>query len=117
MDECEAVLREALFDKRDLPTALFAESDYLALGAMQILQKMGIDVPGDISIIGFDNIPITSIVTPALTTVGVPWQDMADMAVDALIRRMGGGKKMSIKTRIGVELVTRDSCRALDERI
>lgn len=115
MDECESVLREALLDKKELPTALFAESDYLALGAMQILQKMGIDVPGDISIIGFDNIPITSIVTPALTTVGVPWQDMADMAVDALIRRMGGGKKMSIKTRIGVELVIRDSCRSVGE--
>lgn len=117
MDECETVLREALTDRKDLPTALFAESDYLALGAMRILQKMGINVPGDISIIGFDNIPITSIMTPALTTVSVPWQDMADMAVDALIRRMDSGKKMSIKSRIGVELVIRDSCRLLDEKI
>ena len=113
IEDCETGLSEALTEKRYLPTALFAESDYLAVGALKSLQGLGIKVPDDVSVIGFDNIAISELMTPKLTTVSVPWGDMADMAIETLMRQIRQEGKTNLKTRIGVELIKRESCRVV----
>ena len=65
-------------------TAIFAQNDLMAIGAMKALQKKGFCVPKDISIIGFDNIQATSFVTPALTTVEIPYEEMGRIAISNL---------------------------------
>jgi LacI family transcriptional regulator len=57
-------------------TAIFAQNDMMAIGALKALQDKGLKVPEDIAIIGFDNIPLSSFVTPALYTVAVPVYEM-----------------------------------------
>lgn len=72
------------------PDALICLNDALALGAMHELQVSGVDVPGDIQVVGFDNVPEASYSTPALTTVDPFIDDYAHRAVDMLIERIEG---------------------------
>lgn len=76
---------ETLMRSDTPPTAVMCGNDVLAAGAVLKAQKMGIDVPGDVSITGFDDIEIAEIVTPALTTVHVPHRNMGKHAAQALI--------------------------------
>lgn len=68
------------------PTVVICANDVLAVGAIQRAREMGLNVPGDVSITGFDDIELASIVTPRLTTVQVPHRDMGHLAADELIR-------------------------------
>ncbi|WP_108860891.1 LacI family DNA-binding transcriptional regulator [Ruegeria sp. Alg231-54] len=67
------------------PTAILCGNDVLAVGALRQAQKMGLDVPGDVSITGFDDIELARIVSPALTTVHVPHREMGHKAALQLI--------------------------------
>jgi LacI family transcriptional regulator len=67
-------------------TAVFATHDILALGALEAVKQAGRSVPGDISVIGLDDIPQLSHTRPALTTVAIPKREMARQAVDLLLR-------------------------------
>lgn len=115
IEDCETGLLEAVKDSRKLPTALFAESDYLAVGAMKSFQNMGLQVPEDLSIIGFDNLVLSTLMKPELTTIGVPWCEMADLAVERLIYKINHESKRNLKTRIEVQLIVRDSCRQISQ--
>ncbi len=75
---------EALMQSQPRPTAILCGNDVLAAGALVQARKMGLDVPGDVSITGFDDIEIAQIVTPALTTVHVPHNDMGKGAARLL---------------------------------
>jgi LacI family transcriptional regulator len=70
------------------PSALFACNDMMALGALQALGKLGLTCPRDLSIVGFDDIPLTTILTPALTTVAQPIEDIAAVSVNLLMNRI-----------------------------
>lgn len=69
-----------------LPTAIFVCNDDMALSAMDALKEEGIRIPEDISIVGFDDVPVVSQLKPALTTVKVPVYEMAKKAVEELIQ-------------------------------
>lgn len=87
------------------PTAILCGNDVLAAGALSMAQKMGVDVPGEVSITGFDDIEIAEIVTPALTTVHVPDRDMGKHAALTLMEmRNQGAKGESIKLDASVQL-------------
>ncbi|WNS45259.1 LacI family DNA-binding transcriptional regulator [Paenibacillus sp. MMS20-IR301] len=73
-----------LSEGHPLPTAWFCECDYIAISAMKTMSELGIRVPQDCSIIGFDNITESLIVTPELTTVHVDKEKLAALAVDLL---------------------------------
>ena len=77
---------ERLMRGRGRPTAIMCGNDVLAVGAMQRAREMGLDVPNDVSITGFDDIELARIVTPQLTTVHVPHRRMGRLAADELIR-------------------------------
>ena len=68
------------------PTAVFAFNDNLAIGAMQAARACGFALPGDLSVVGFDDAIEAAIVTPALTTVRQPLAELGRIAVSLLVR-------------------------------
>ena len=76
---------EAMLARPDLPTAIFASNDAMALGVMAAAQKLGLAVPRDLSVAGFDDTPSASMVWPGLTTVRQPIVDMAAAATEMII--------------------------------
>ncbi|HHV64824.1 MAG TPA: LacI family transcriptional regulator [Peptococcaceae bacterium] len=90
-------------------TALFAQNDMMAIGAMKALQEKGLRVPEDIAIIGFDNIPLSSFVTPALSTVDVPVYEMGKTAMRMLADILNGHEVSRLVT-LPTRLAIRQSC-------
>lgn len=93
-------------------TAVFAFNDLLAFGAMRVLQEAGISIPGDVSVMGFDNLDEANYSIPSLTSVEPGKKAIAEMAVATLIERMGNGDASSIPAReieVDYEIVVRES--------
>lgn len=105
---------EHLKNTHDLPTAFFADNDVIALGAMRALQEKGYNVPRDISIIGFDDIPFGEISSPRLTTIHVFKHEMGEIAVRRLIDHIKLGSKVKTKIQVCTEFVVRESVRNLN---
>lgn len=94
----------------DLPTALFCEADYMAISVIKSLTELGIKVPEDISVIGFDNIFESQVITPELTTIHVKKDKIALLAVDKLIKQIETIDTDKIKIFVDTELIQRNSC-------
>ncbi|MFF7209735.1 LacI family DNA-binding transcriptional regulator [Streptomyces sp. NPDC008238] len=107
-----APLEEAERSGRPSPTALFAASDLQAFGAYTALRERGLHVPGDISVVGFDDVPVTRWTAPALTTVRQPLQAMAAMAARTLLRLVDGEEVDLPRVELATQLVVRDSTAA-----
>ena len=71
------------------PTAIFASTDVLAIGALHAADRMGMSVPRDVSIVGWDDLPMAEFANPALTTVRQPMAEMAAVGVGAAIDNDG----------------------------
>jgi LacI family transcriptional regulator len=87
---------EKLLADRPRPTAIFAANDDMAAATSFVAHRLGLDVPGDISVVGFDDTPIAHTIWPALTTIHQPVADMARAAVELVleeIRRKHDGDK------------------------
>lgn len=99
-----------LFKKKNVTfTAVFASNDLMAIGCMKELQKNGLRVPEDVSIVGFDNIPLASLVTPSLTTVAQPAYQIGVEAMSLLIKNMEKENSLKSKIILPTELVVRES--------
>ncbi|WP_091605239.1 LacI family DNA-binding transcriptional regulator [Micromonospora mirobrigensis] len=94
----------------DRPTAIFAGNDLSAISTMDVARRMGIGVPDDLSVIGFDNVPESALVDPPLTTISQPLQSMGAEALRLLIDLIAGVERDS-HIRLPTELVVRSSCR------
>lgn len=107
---------EKQLDERPLDvTALFVDDDRMAYGVMQALQRKGYKVPEDISVIGFDDLPFSSMTNPPLTTVHVYKQEMGRAAVRRLISIMSEDRQeCRQKIEISTRIVERDSVRDLN---
>jgi DNA-binding LacI/PurR family transcriptional regulator len=79
---------QRLIDGDELPTAVFVANDFAALGALEALDSAGLAVPGDISVVGYDDIVIARSTRVALTTVAQPALEMGRTAVDLLVERV-----------------------------
>lgn len=79
-----------LMRNTERPTAMFFASDMQAIGAIHSLKEAGYDIPGDVAVLGFDNLEICNIVSPALTTVAQPMHDIGREAARVLIERIKG---------------------------
>jgi LacI family transcriptional regulator len=90
-------------------TAVIAGADLIAIGAMRHIRSMGLSVPEDVSVIGFDDIPWAQLHTPALTTIDMPVEDMAAAAVETLVRRITNRSEPRRRVVFNVELVARES--------
>ncbi|MDP2943325.1 MAG: substrate-binding domain-containing protein, partial [Candidatus Omnitrophota bacterium] len=102
-----------LLELDELPTAVFIASDEMALGAVKAIREKGLEIPGDISIIGFDDNPICTELFPQITTVRQPISEMGRLAAELMIKLMEGKEKGGIKKSLDTELVIRDSCRPI----
>jgi DNA-binding LacI/PurR family transcriptional regulator len=91
-------------------SAVFVASDTLALGAKAAIRERGLNVPDDIALIGFDDLPMAKYMEPALTTVHLPAKQLAIEACELLIRLMNGEKLDCKRLILDVDLVIRDSC-------
>lgn len=98
--------------RRLWPTAIFAISDKTALGALDALKDAGLRVPDDMALVGFDDIGDSAHVTPALTTVRVPMEQMGEVAVRRLIELIDGLDGPAMKVVLYTELIVRESSGA-----
>lgn len=90
-------------------TAVFCGSDLIAIGVLRIARAAGLTIPGDLSIVGFDDIPWAEYCTPTLTTIEMPVDEMAAEAVDALLRKIDGESDSNRRVVFNVNLVVRES--------
>ncbi len=95
------------------PTAIFAANDVSALQTMDVARSLGLDVPGDVSIVGFDNVPESALGDPPLTTVEQPIQAMGAEAVRLLVGLIEDPSQTPPQVVLPTRLVVRQSCRAL----
>lgn len=91
------------------PDAVFAASDITAIGAIRCLHEAGLRIPADIGLIGFDDIPASSTITPTLTTVKQPIHGMGEAAANLLIEIIENGSKERHHVTLPTELVIRNS--------
>lgn len=92
-----------------LPTAFFCDNDIMAAGVMAALQERGYRVPQDVSVVGFDNMPICENLAPMLTTMSVPAVNMGQVAVKRLADVIAGDNKTVLRVSVLPELVERES--------
>jgi LacI family transcriptional regulator len=97
------------------PTAIFAANDASALGVLDVARNMAINVPSDLSVVGFDNILETELVSPRLTTVDQSIQEMGAYATRMLIKLLQGEEPEPRLCEIPTTLVVRESCQLLSQ--
>jgi LacI family transcriptional regulator len=108
---------KALLENRPaLPTALVCANDIIACGCLKAFSEAGIAVPGDLSVVGFDDLPLSAVVDPALTTIQVSKAQIGLMAVQLLAARIRGDANLpSVKVLIGGKIVERRSVRRIGD--
>lgn len=98
-----------LLTRPDRPTAIFAGSDMQAMGVLRAARQLGLDVPRDVSVVGYDNLPVAAWLGPALTTVNQPLRDMAGTATQMLLDLARGANLATSRIDLVTELVVRES--------
>ena len=91
-------------------TAVFSFNDLMAIGAIHALQRGGVKVPGDVSVLGYDNIFIDHYVSPGITTVSTPLDELARIAVAMVIRRPAAPVAAVGRRSIPPRIIERESC-------
>jgi len=104
-----------LLDSGKKFSAVFVASDAVALGAYKAIWEAGLTIPGDISIVGFDDLPLSSFISPALTTVHMPARKIAQDSCYLLMRLMKREFPESRMVSLPTTLIIRDSTRELEE--
>ena len=94
------------------PTALICMDDYLAVGSIFEAKAMGIRVPNDVSIVGFDDIELAQLVTPPLTTMRTPDRDMGVATADCVLDILEGRAPTAYRRELEVEFLLRGSTAA-----
>ncbi len=107
-EEGQALGRRLTRDYPDV-TAVFATADALAIGILAGLSEVGVSVPEDISVIGFDNIEMSALVTPGLTTIAQDIQAKGAEAARLVLQKVEKGQEIPAPISLGVSLVTRAS--------
>ena len=92
-------------------TAILAASDIMAIGALNALDYLQLRVPQDIEVVGFDNIPMSEMVQPALTTLAQPIKDLGEKAVGILIETIETGSARVSNIRLEAKLIIRQSTK------
>jgi DNA-binding LacI/PurR family transcriptional regulator len=98
-----------LLSRPGRPTAIFAGSDMQAMGVLRAARRLGIDVPSQLSVVGYDNLPVAAWTDPPLTTVDQPLREMAGAATRMLLDLARGAEPPSTRIDLVTELVIRES--------
>lgn len=111
--KCAGMKFDELYEEGNIPTALLVSNDSMAAGVYRAAFKHGLNVPQDVSIIGFNDIPTAKYMIPPLTTCRLPMDFMGGYAVRVLEDRVVNGRNVCIKTVVPATLHLRDSVRNL----
>jgi len=96
---------------KDRPSAIFAGNDSMAIGAIGALKDSGVEVPNEIAVVGFDDIPVAKYLQPRLTTVGIDVDEYGGLAMKRLLANINDGDNHKKQhTIISPHLAVRDSC-------
>lgn len=109
VEETENIVREMLLSK-EVPTAVFACNDLMAVGVMNACNKLSMQVPKELSVIGFDNTLLSSVSHPKLTTVDLNMKEIGGMAASELIDIIENKKSSRKKIILDTKLLIRESC-------
>jgi DNA-binding LacI/PurR family transcriptional regulator len=113
-EESGALAAHTLFDVPPAPTAVLTFNDRAAMGLLDALVRARIDVPGAVSVVGYDDSPLASRLWPPLTTVRLPIRDMGRLAAEKLLQRAGDEpEKAAERTEVVPSLVVRESTAPL----
>ena len=93
----------------ELPTAIFAHNDSMAIGALGVLLEHGIECPDDVSIVGYNDVPLTAHLNPPLTTIRLPGYELGRLAAELVISPAAGADGVAGKVQLAPELVVRAS--------
>jgi len=104
-------LKEKLENQTNLPTAFFADNDIVALCAIRVFRELGYSIPEDISIIGFDNMAMTELLDPPLTTIQVSKRNIGITAVNSIINKICEHTEGIVKVEVETSLMIRSSVR------
>lgn len=107
MQAADLLLQE--YNQANLPTAIMVGNDPLAVGVYRSLQKNGLHIPEDISIVSFDNIEVAEFLTPALNTVNVNTEEIGRLAVRIVNERIKGTRKVPIQVIVANNIIIRES--------
>ena len=101
-------LGRQLLDQPDV-TAIFVANDQMALGLLRVLHELGKDVPGDVSVVGFDDIPESEFFTPPLTTVRQDFNEMGRRSLHLLLAEIESGRRSNARATVPASIVVRAS--------
>ena len=99
----------ALLDAREQPTAVFAANDAMAIGALQVFRQRGMQVPRDLSLMGFDDIKFAAYCDPPLTTVRQPRREIGALSMQIMVDLLAGEGVAPVSRELPHELVLRES--------
>lgn len=102
---------QALLTATDRPTAVVAANDIMAFGVIEAARSLGLDVPKDLSVAGFDDLPTATDRFPSLTTIHQPVREMGVLGATMLLEAMRSGNTLNHQTTLPVSLVVRESTR------
>lgn len=108
----EQAVTERFRDQRQRPTAILCADDSLAMGAIKGLNRKRINVPGEISVIGMNDLPLAEFSSPALTTVHLPVQEMGTLALALLQDMIAGTVEIPRRIELACSIVERQSASA-----
>lgn len=97
--------------------AVFVASDLMAMGALQAIQEQGLRVPEDIGVVGFDDLPISSITDPPLTTIRQPIDQLGNQSIQLLIGLLEGEFTAPCQQKLPTQLIIRQSCGSAEARL
>lgn len=103
----------SLLRQPNRPTAIFAGSDRQAMGVYEAARQLGLRIPEDLSVVGFDDIQTAALLSPALTTVKQPLQDMARASVRMIVEALTTGDVLQPHIIMPTSLVVRNSTQQL----
>ncbi|GAB2733636.1 LacI family DNA-binding transcriptional regulator [Amycolatopsis magusensis] len=113
--EVSAASARLLLDSPDRPTAVFAANDLSAIATVEVANELGLRVPEDLSVVGFDNIPESVLCVPPLTTVEQPIREMGRRAIQLLIPLINGEQPEPTHVTLDTRLVVRQSTRQVEQ--
>ncbi len=91
-------------------TALFCANDSTAIGAMKAIKECGYRIPDDLSVISIDDIDTARYMSPMLTTIRIPMEELGKMSAKILLDRIENGKGINVKVELPFQIITRESC-------
>ncbi|REJ10327.1 LacI family DNA-binding transcriptional regulator [Halobacillus trueperi] len=101
-----------LLSQKEVPTAVYAASDDMAIGAINAANELGVKVPEDLAVVGFDNIKFASMFNPSLTTIAQPLHGMGQRSMELLLKKLNGEAISQTEHVLPDKLIIRNSCGA-----